>query len=63
MQILDSAATTSGLYTLSLSKIARFTVPVPPVAEQRDFVAFANQSDKSKYILQNVMRQGEFSDV
>lgn len=48
-QILDSAATTSGLYTLSLSKISRFMLPVPSIDKQQQFVEFARQSDKSKF--------------
>lgn len=48
-QILDSAATTSGLYTLSLSKISGFTLPLPPIEEQKRFLEIAHQSDKSKF--------------
>lgn len=48
-QILSSARTTSGLYTLSLSKIAGFKLPVPPLEEQQRFMRLVEQSDKSKY--------------
>lgn len=48
-QILSSAKTTSGLYTLSLSKIAGFTLPLAPLEEQRRFLQLVEQSDKSKY--------------
>nr|WP_297353898.1 restriction endonuclease subunit S [uncultured Caldimonas sp.] len=34
-KMAELAATTSGLYTLSVSKIARLPVPVPPLEEQR----------------------------
>lgn len=54
-QILESAATTSGLYTLSLSKISGFTIPVPPIKEQLQFVEFAHQSERSKSTLQNTI--------
>ena len=54
-QILDSAATTSGLYTLSLSKISGFTLPLPPIEEQKRFLEIAHQSDKSKYHIQKSM--------
>lgn len=54
-QILESAATTSGLYTLSLSKISGFTIPVPPIKAQLQFVEFAHQSERSKSTLQNAI--------
>lgn len=54
-QILESAATTSGLYTLSLSKISGFTIPVPPIKAQLQFVEFAHQSERSKSTLQNTI--------
>ena len=48
-QILKNAKTTSGLYTLSLSKIAGFTIPLPSIKEQMEFMTLADQTDKSKY--------------
>lgn len=56
-QILDSAATTSGLYTLSLSKISRFMLPVPSIDKQQQFVEFARQSDKSKFELEQALSE------
>lgn len=56
-QILDSAATTSGLYTLSLSKISGFILPVPSIDEQQQFVEFAHQSDKSKFELEQALSE------
>ena len=38
-QIMRVASSTSGLYTLSLSKVERLPVPLPPLAEQRRIVA------------------------
>ena len=55
-QILDSAATTSGLYTLSLSKISRFMLPVPSIDKQQQFVEFAHQSDKSKFAVLSCLK-------
>lgn len=49
-QILNNAATTSGLYTLSLSKIANFSIPAPSIDEQKAFLLLAQQLDKSKYV-------------
>lgn len=48
-QILLSASTTSGLYTLSAGKIAAFELPEAPLNRQEEFIAFAQQSDKSKF--------------
>ena len=49
-QILDSAKTTSGLYTLSLSKIAGFKLPIAPLEKQKEFISLVEQSDKSKFV-------------
>jgi len=38
-QIIRVASSTSGLYTLSLSKVSMLPVPLPPLAEQRRIVA------------------------
>jgi restriction endonuclease S subunit len=48
-QILLSASTTSGLYTLSTGKIAAFELPVPSLALQMQFLALTKQTDKSKF--------------
>lgn len=50
-QILENAKTTSGLYTLSLSKIAGFLLPVAPIDIQERFVTFTEHTDKSKFEL------------
>lgn len=38
-QITDIASSTSGLYTLSITKVSDLNVPLPPLAEQRRIVA------------------------
>jgi len=38
-RVMDVAASTTGLYTLSVSKISRLPVPLPPLAEQAQIVA------------------------
>jgi type I restriction enzyme S subunit len=43
-QVLDVASSTSGLHTLSVSKISRLAVPLPPEAEQE---RIAEATDKS----------------
>ena len=50
-QILKSAATTSGLYTLSLNKISEFVIPCPPLETQEYFADVISQIDKSKFAI------------
>jgi len=38
-RVMDVAASTSGLYTLSVGKISRLPLPLPPLAEQQQIVA------------------------
>jgi type I restriction enzyme S subunit len=38
-RVLEVASSTSGLYTLSVSKVGRLPVPLPPLPEQRRIVA------------------------
>ena len=52
-QILSNAKTTSGLFTLSLSKISGFVFPLAPLEEQQQFLRIVNQSDKSKFVASN----------
>ena len=47
-QIKKRAVSTSGLYTLSVSKIADFEIPNPPMELQQQFAAFVAAIDKSK---------------
>ena len=54
-QIRQKAVSTSGLYTLSVSKVATFTIPIPDIVEQREFSAFVKQTDKSKHCVRNDM--------
>ena len=39
LQVLNLASSTSGLYTLSVSKVSDIPLPLPPMAEQRRIVA------------------------
>lgn len=48
-QIKKRAVSTSGLYTLSVSKIADFEIPNPPMELQQQFAAFVAAIDKSKH--------------
>lgn len=38
-RVLNVASSTSGLYTLSVSKVGRIPIPLPPLAEQKRIVA------------------------
>lgn len=38
-RVMAEAASTSGLYTLSVTKVCRLPVPIPPIAEQAEIVA------------------------
>lgn len=51
-QIRKKAVSTSGLYTLSVQKVASFTLPNPPIEKQKEFATFVAQVDKSKIAVQ-----------
>ena len=38
-RVMHVASSTSGLYTLSVSKVSQLPIPIPPVAEQRRIIA------------------------
>ena len=40
---MDQAASTSGLYTLSVTKVCGLPIPLPPISEQAQIVAEAEQ--------------------
>lgn len=54
-QIKKRAVSTSGLYTLSVSKIADFEIPNPPMELQQQFAAFIAAIDKSKATVQKAL--------
>lgn len=54
-QILESAVSTSGLYTLSVGKISNFKLPMPPKDEQEVFLTIVAQADKSKFAAQQAL--------
>lgn len=47
-QIKNKAISTSGLYTLSVSKVSDLKIPLPPVKLQEQFAAFVQQVEKTK---------------
>jgi len=58
-QIKSKAVSTSGLFTLSVSKVADLLMPVPPMDMQAAFVAFVEQTDKSKLAVQKSLEELE----
>ena len=51
-QIISKSVSTSGLNTLSVNKISSLTMPIPPIAIQKQFGEFIKQTDKSKVVIQ-----------
>ena len=51
-QIANRAVSTSGLYTLSVSKVAGLVLPIPQIELQNEFSEFVKLTDKSKFIVQ-----------
>ena len=49
-QIKSKAVSTSGLYTLSVSKIGDLRLPLPEIESQAMFCDFVVQADKSKFV-------------
>ncbi len=58
-QIKRKAVSTSGLYTLSVSKIADFVLPCPPLSQQKEFSSFVSQVDKSKAVVQKALDKAQ----
>lgn len=56
-QIQSKAVSTSGLYTLSVQKVADFLLPEPPISQQTQFAAFVAQIDKSKFVIQKSLME------
>lgn len=51
-QIRSKAVSTSGLYTLSVSKISNLLIPTPPLSLQNQFAAFVERVDQQKQTVQ-----------
>lgn len=58
-QIKKKAVSTSGLYTLSVQKVADFFLPNPPLTEQKEYTAFVVQVDKSKVLVQKALDEAQ----
>ena len=53
-QIESSARTTNGTYKINQTVLSNVELVVPPIDKQIEFVSFVEQSDKSKYLLQQI---------
>ena len=56
-QIEENAKTTNGTYKINQSVIANVELVVPPLPVQDEFVAFVQQSDKSKFELEQALSE------
>ena len=61
-QIEENARTTNGTYKINQTVLANIELIVPPLEKQNEFVAFVEQSDKSKYLLQRGLRQLRYKE-
>ena len=56
-QIEENAKTTNGTYKINQSVIANVELVVPPLPVQDEFVAFVQQSDKSKFAVLDCLKR------
>ena len=54
-QIEENARTTNGTYKINQTVLANIELIVPPLEKQNEFVAFVEQSDKSKFELRQAI--------
>ena len=58
-QIISKSVSTSGLNTLSVNKVSSLLLPIPPIALQKQFAEFINQTDKSKVVVQKALDEAQ----
>lgn len=58
-QIISKSVSTSGLNTLSVNKVSSLLLPIPPIALQKQFGEFVNQTDKSKLTISETLTELE----
>lgn len=58
-QIRSKAVSTSGLYTLSVSKISNLLIPTPPLSLQNQFATFVERVDQQKQTVQQSLEKLE----
>ena len=60
MAMSKQATGTSGsMFNISMEKLKKLTVPVPPLPLQNQFAAFVEQADKSKFTMQRQLSEIE----
>ena len=60
MAMSKQATGTSGsMFNISMEKLKKLTVPVPPLPLQKQFAAFVEQADKSKFTMQRQLSEIE----
>ena len=52
----------ANIQNLNQKTLAAINIPVPPMELQKEYVAFVEQSDKSKYLLQRRLEQLRYKD-
>ena len=58
-QIIKKSVSTSGLNTLSISKIQDLQIPLPPIELQNQFAEFVKQVDKLKFEMEKSLKELE----
>ena len=56
-QIEENARTTNGTYKINQTVLSNIELVVPPLEKQNEFVAFVEQSDKSKFAAQQALKE------
>lgn len=54
-ELLDKATNKTTVHYISIDKLAAIPIPVPPIELQKQFTAFVEQADKSKFSLQSAI--------
>jgi len=58
-QIETGARTTNGTYKINQQVISKIKIPLPPLAQQKQFAAFVSQVDKSKNVVQSALNKAQ----
>lgn len=58
-ELLDKATNKTTVHYISIDKLAAIPIPVPPIELQKQFTAFVEQADKSKFAVQQQLAELE----
>ncbi|MBR4334291.1 MAG: restriction endonuclease subunit S [Clostridia bacterium] len=58
-QIETGARTTNGTYKINQQVISKIKIPLPPLAQQKQFAAFVSQVDKSNVVVLRALEQAQ----